>query len=131
MKKIILLSLLLSIFVSSGAFSSVKISIYNNSRYNCDLLPDSIEIKHGHLDSRPPVYLAPGSTGIFKLLRKSRGHGHGASIRLTYQCEVNHQITIFSYYKRDTSGRTENAINMRGVLRHTDEKINWTLETTN
>lgn len=129
MKKVILLSAALSFFAATSAFSSLSINIYNNSRYNCDLLSNDTKIYHGHFDSLPPAYLAPGSSRRFYLSKKGR---HAASVYLTYQCEGDHKITIFSrLIKRHGSGRVEVATNMEGFVRSGHGKMTWTLQATN
>lgn len=114
------------------------IRIYNDSQYNCDL-QDYQDLKpiHGRLYSSPPSYLSPGMTGEFSMAKIG---SHGASIRLTYQCENNHSITIRSNARRHKlSGIVEHSVNMKGIVKRNigyqdelghkyGEEIKWILK---
>lgn len=118
----------------------VAIRIHNDSHYNCDL-QDYQDLKpiHGHLYSSPPSYLSPGMTAEFSIARTD---SHGACIRLTYQCENNHRITIRSHAGRTKLfGKVEDKEGMKGIVKRNlgyqdelghkyGEEIKWILKSS-
>ncbi|HBI21077.1 MAG TPA: hypothetical protein DDY37_00560 [Legionella sp.] len=75
---------------------NVDIGLYNNSRYNCDLLFHTVI--HGVLISPVPAYLSGGSIHKIKMLTSSKRDD--ASIRLSYICEDDRAIKVRVHFKR-------------------------------
>ncbi len=148
MKNRLMMILVGSLLLAGNVFSEdgcddpdFKITLYNNSPYTCSLLNPSII--YGRLDSGTsiPNYLAAGSSHSFRMMEKGQ---HGASIRLTYQCELDHEITFTSHSNlRPTrlnpmKGTVNSSKNMRAVVTSKTfsaggcwSKMNWALEISN
>jgi hypothetical protein len=121
-----------------SCYNVFNISIYNNSPYNCDLSSQSIIYGDLVTGRRVPAYLSPGAHTSFDMVEKGK---HGASIRLTYICENNHQITFLSHSnlrptgKNPMKGTIENILNMRAFVTKSYSSLreksymDWTLES--
>jgi hypothetical protein len=103
----------------------VVIGLSNNSRYNCDLKNAESAVLHGKVTSPIPGYLSPGSSYQFTMSKKS---AHGAAVRLVYECEGHHSITIRSHFQKRAAGIIETTSGMNATKKQTGDKIMWTLE---
>ena len=126
---------------SSHPYHLFRISIYNNMPLNCDLLSSSIFYGKVLPATPIPIYLAPGSTNQFFLVE---GNNTGATVRLTYACELGRKITIISRSDLNFRDRpdkvrhsTLNAVDMRAYAAQTEQNylnnmsiLKWVFEKT-